>query len=70
MTPKEKARELINKFWNEATYENEEHKPNYTSKQCALICVDEILEVTPMYKGLLNHKWIYWNNVKQEIEKL
>jgi hypothetical protein len=59
MTPKEKAKELVEKYaiwsWNEA-------------KQCALIAVDEILKALP--EDYQNDIWSYWQEVKQEIEKL
>jgi hypothetical protein len=45
MTPKEKADELVNKFFNYCSYEwwegQEGHKENM--KQCALIAVDEMI---------------------------
>jgi hypothetical protein len=61
MTPKEKANELIEKYaiwsWNEA-------------KECALITVDEILDtIEDERTGIFNMKR-YWQEVKQEIEKL
>ena len=76
MTAKEKARELVAKFNTmEAQFifideANDEvcHSgqiTHFTSKQCALICVEEILEV------VLYHEQIsYWREVKSEIEKL
>lgn len=74
MTAKEKANELVEKFYQygypvqvdrtlnfEADYEN--------AKQCALIAVHEIIEA--------NHTWHedsipykYWENVRKEIVKL
>lgn len=65
MTPKEKAKELVHKYWNS--------QKNMTYKmaiKCALIAVDEIIEEVPMYTGNLNPKWKYWNEVKTEITKL
>lgn len=44
MTPKEKAIELVEKYYTEL----KEHKGCYdyeTSKQCALICIDEQIEL-------------------------
>ena len=78
MTPKEKAKELIDKFKplcvnvkhtgildGLATVMNDDFINLIAAKQCALIAVGEIIEVA------------YWNNVKdfyrevkQEIEKL
>jgi hypothetical protein len=64
MTPKEKAKELIDKY--EFVYIQ-----NYTSmfevKECALIAVDEILKRNEPIQG---HFWDYWEQVKQEIIKL
>lgn len=60
MTPKEKAIELYNKYRNElpVTF------ANYRAKKLALIAVDEILEAV---EGKYDD---YWQEVKQEIEKL
>jgi hypothetical protein len=64
MTPKEKAKELIDKY--EFVYIQ-----NYTSmfevKQCALIAVDEILKRNEPIQG---HFWDYWEEVKHEINNL
>jgi hypothetical protein len=57
MTPKEKAKELGNKFLSTGMMIRQ-------AKQCALIAVDEILEECRLEKD-----W-YWEEVKQEIEKL
>ncbi len=32
--------------------------------------VDTMIESQPMYTGELNPHWKYWNDVKQELEKL
>jgi len=66
MTPKEKAIELVNKF-------NDYMVPNYTgtfeAKQCALIAVDEVLNfINTDVFSYTNEE--YWEEVKQEIEKL
>lgn len=37
---------------------------NIEAKQCALIAVDEILKVIPMYTGNLNPKWKFWDEVR------
>jgi hypothetical protein len=59
MTPKEKAQELILKHLRV------NHGFNvHIARQCALIAVDEILNLIP----LANRD--YWKEVKQEIEKL
>lgn len=59
MTAKIKARELVNRYWDGLDI------GFFDSKQCALICVDEILNTT-----LVSPPKKYWIEVKQEIEKL
>jgi hypothetical protein len=78
LTPEQKAKELIEGFLN-TEHCHKKHIPNnrycdctymgrFQAKQCALICVDEIISVlegfawTPTYD--------YWQKVRQEIEKL
>ena len=82
MTPKEKAKELVDKFLLEITgvdkYSYNIDSMNlFSAKQCAIIAVDEII-------GTLNHDIRdldvrgsvlldlikYWQEVKQEIENL
>jgi homoserine trans-succinylase len=60
MTAKEKAKELVDKFLNEQNNTEEISE----AKQCALICVDEILRILPFTDVK------YWQEVKQEINKL
>jgi hypothetical protein len=60
MTPKEKAEELYNKMRWKAY--------RLPAKSCALVAVDEILKITWVDKFLIVED--YWNEVKQEIEKL
>jgi hypothetical protein len=73
MTPKEKAKELVDKMyqhqWRKDTIEFR------NAKQCALIAVDEIDDIyqklTPKddpYYFLLELE--YWEEVKNEIDKL
>ena len=76
MTPKEKAKELIDKF-------AEANGNSFFAKECALIVVDEIIkQFVGVYDSLkdagvlestnvedsANYK--YWQEVKQEIKKL
>jgi hypothetical protein len=60
MTSKEKAKELVDKM----LYCYQGHIDEYTAKQCALIAVDECLHTC------VESMVFYWNEVKQEIEKL
>ena len=67
MTAKEKALELCVKFFKPSVFDYEEKQclvDEENAKQCALICVDEILE----FYDRIDVK--YWKEVKQEIEKL
>ena len=68
MTPKEKAKELVDKYTQYVTEINEYEY----AKKCALIAVDEILEALPPFEYGLEFvaKIEFWNNVKQEIKKL
>ena len=62
MTPKEKARELVDKMSFET------HK--YNAKHCALIAVDELIdEQTSWQNGQVN-PILYWQEVKKEIINL
>jgi hypothetical protein len=76
MDPKEKALELVQKYFKS------NHQPYgfKDAKQCALIAVDEILEALKIdldkdlstidVANFVSNKIIYWEEVKQEIEKL
>jgi hypothetical protein len=73
MTPKEKAKELANKFLR--TYKVSLYPPfnkaSDEAKECALIAVDEILESHyKVFTGVNSTIYIYYQEVKQEIEKL
>lgn len=65
MTPRAKAKELFKKYskgkdshgWSLCEFDS-------CAKQCALIAVDEVLEECLYFKD-----W-FWEEVKQEIEKL
>ena len=75
MTPKEKAFELAHKFrlLEIRTSENSHMMISMANaKQCALIAVDEILKANPyeVNKTDMDSTIEYWQEVKQEIEKL
>ena len=65
MTPKEKAKELMLKYYNLIPMSTVSF-----SKQCALIAVDEILIIQEYWGGINNFNYKYWQEVKQEIGKL
>lgn len=66
MTPKEKANELVYNFCDvDVEYMLHFGMEWGMAKQCALICVDEILNIL-----FQHHEIDYWKEVKQEINKL
>lgn len=65
MSPKERARELVNKFNCEIIGNTYTFYQNFDeSKRCALIAVNEIISLVGRYNNN------YWNEVKNEIENL
>jgi hypothetical protein len=80
MTPKEKAEDLVNKFFQfkprfKLDIDNE--KEYYQAKEFALIAVDEIIKSNPIFvtsklegKDGMHEAYLYWKKVKEEIEKL
>jgi hypothetical protein len=84
MTPKEKAKELFDKIFDSDNC-GIKHQPNhrycdcteinyFQAKQCALIAVDEIIShsrnTAMVYDLSFDESTSYWQEVKQEIEKL
>jgi hypothetical protein len=67
MTPKEKAEELFEKFNNPDTTH---HPYVHNAQQCALIAVGEIKRCIDWHIYPLDKQWRYWEEVKQELEKL
>ena len=71
MTPKEKAKELFDRF-----YGIEPVEPIYIgmdkgqAKQCALICVDEMIDLANTYENKHLGDIQQLQEVKQEINKL
>jgi hypothetical protein len=76
LTPKEKAKELVNTFLR--TYKVSLYPPftkaSDEAKECALIAVDEIIKefenIFSIFTDKNSPRLIYWQQVKQEIEKL
>ena len=65
MTSEEKAKELVDKFSSVGLQQRNE------GIACALIAVDEILEAIYWHNfEVPNDEIWYWQEVKQEIEKL
>ena len=76
MTQKEKAKELVERFLIELPNGDDIGfgQPKI-AKQCALICVDEIMDELDELQGFLGlklyaKKLVYWQEVKQEIKKI
>ena len=67
MTPKEKAEELVKRFESHVEVwdcYNDEPLDINNAKECALICVEGILETVTS-----DSRYKYYKKVKQEIEK-
>ena len=67
MTPKEKAKELVYKFYPNVQWKLGQEDCLYRAKRCALISVDEVLKAAFYAK---DEVYNYYIEVKQEIEKL
>ena len=73
MTPKEKAKDLIDKFSTRLKVFDELkgwviHLDSSKAKGHALTAVDEIIE--QCYNNGINYSYNFWQEVKQEIEKI
>jgi len=68
MTPKDKAQELVDKFRNEITSFLGDNMKKINAKKCALIAVDEILNINSVDKDFSLS--FYWQDVKDEIQNL
>jgi hypothetical protein len=67
MTPELKAKELVEKFDDCLTYLESKSK----AKQCALIAISEVIKQCWDYRDIdLQASYDYWNEVKNEINKL
>jgi hypothetical protein len=76
MTPKEKAEELVDRYFKLLNYEFGDlvySLRDKQPKQCALIAVQYIITANPHSNPLNTDVYStmkYWEEVKQEIEKL
>lgn len=69
MKAKEKATEIVNRFYIEL----HEHKGHYdleTARQCALIVVDELIKECTLYRPSPEPRFDYLQQVKVEILNL
>jgi hypothetical protein len=76
MTPKEKANELVYNFrMNVLDRDGTSVMNLFETKQCVLLTIDEILKSIPSsgywhtYSIEIPNAIIYWQEVKQEVEK-
>ena len=69
MTPKDKADELVSKFWKKPQ-ENNEIISSTTAKLLALMAVDEILNSRKEHLVQSLKFYEYWTEVKKAVEIL
>jgi hypothetical protein len=71
MTPKKQAEMLINKFnYADEAYYHECFKDSNLGKICALVAVDELIKEQTMWQNGECNPVLYWQDVKNELEKL
>jgi hypothetical protein len=76
ISPKEKAKELVEKFIEPTKVPNVKNiwvEDFQAAKQCALIAVDEILDLNLGFSNCDENNWAiekFYIEVKQEIQKL
>ena len=72
MTPKEKADELYRKMVYQIEWNAQPSTVKGVAKQCTLIAVDEVVaQIEPSVSmDVISARIEYWQQVKQEIEKL
>ena len=70
MKAKEKAKELVDRFLSIEGADDCGNSYSYVAKQCALICVDEMIKNIIWSSDFNGSKRKELEEVKQEIEKL
>jgi hypothetical protein len=76
MTPTDKAKELVNQFYfslpNNGSFEGINSIPKRWDEavRCALITINEMIEVLKFHSWQNRNEIEYYKEVKQEIEKL
>lgn len=72
MKPKDKAKELVDKYYK-AIHSHKYHYVNEAAKQCAIICVQQIINANP-YSNPLNTRQYstmdFWNEVLTELNNM
>lgn len=71
-SPKEKAKEIVEKYMFKVLNYDGSGQNSYKGKQCALIAVDEILDIDckSMNEEDFDNHIEYWQEVKQELVNL
>jgi hypothetical protein len=69
MTPKEKAKELVDSFEDDLM-ECDTYFLEAAKQRCALIAVNNIIDSLQIKNYPQADQYEYWNEVKQEIQKL
>lgn len=70
MTPKEKADEIFSKMIATDKVDSYSFVGNSVARECALIAVDEIIKSRPAITDSQVEHQIYWQEVKQELNKI
>lgn len=70
MNPKAKAISIYNNYRQIHLLKDFEGMDEKLAVQCSIIAVNEIIQDIPMYLGNLNPKFVYWNEVKKELERM
>ena len=70
MNPQEKAIELFDKYADDFNFDSTYRGYKEQSKKCAIIVVDEIIYYLEITLGVDKEDFKYWQEVKNEIEKL
>lgn len=73
MAPRDKARVLVNSFikYSESGIDNNVKTIKSNAKKCALIAVDEIIDVLhPDNWKIEKDMYYYWKDVREEINNL
>lgn len=68
MTPKKKAQELFDKYYIICQEFTEEIQCSIQAEQCALVAVDQIIDDMHRRYEIVDYR--YWQEVKDEIEKI
>jgi hypothetical protein len=75
MTPKEKAEELIKKFFEPVRWKLGQEDVKQRAKECALIAVDEIIDSSPRYPSDVDwddcgatHQYYYEEQIQEALK--